>query len=832
MMTPRTRRGGSAAHVLLSAVTLAVVSGGAVSARQVAIEDDGAAAEQSAYLARVSPRMSPDLRARMLCWPDNLPPEAVERIMRENQFLPPGVFGPPDPDRFWIDNTVWTGDGNQGPSGQATRARLTYSFPADGTTWGLSNISATGPNVLNASFNTTFGAANNDRGREHVRQGFAAWHKYVGLDYDEVADDNTAMTSSPTRVATRGDTRIGGRAFGTGSFLAYNGFPSPTGVFGANGGGGGDMCINTSFFRSTEFNNTANLYRYFRNVIAHEHGHGTGNIHSVPCNNTKLMEPFISTAFDVVQVDDRRGGGRNYGDRFAGNNSAANAVNVGDLTTKSYIARFLSTNGSTGPNSTNQDWFRFSLSSAQTVTITVTPVSITTGGGIYTAGQQSSSCSGATAAINGLQAGNLNVSLRDNAGTTNLFPAQGNTAATGVAETISAGSLSAGTYTVQVIDVGPNPAANQVVQLYDIEIRVTGTLADPWPIAGINKRVAANTNCWLMGDMNSQTNETGATLNNASYDWDSDGDGTFDTLDQPQFFRTYPSNGVYPVTLRLTDSNGRSATDTINVTVFGATASLSTLAPGNGFSGSTVPVTINGANLKGLTSASQVTVSGSGVTVIGTPVPNALGTQVTGLSFQIAPGAAATLRSVSVTNSDGSGTASGNATLNSAFLVQTPPTPPGPFDLSSPADGAANVSLTPTLSWTAASAADTYTVTLSSSPSLTPALLTQSGLVATSFVVPGGTLSQGNTYYWGVIATNINGDTASTPAAFVFSTVPPPCVGDLDNDGNRNVNDLTIFLAQFGTSVTPGTGGDFDANGVVNVADLTVFLGNFGVPCP
>ncbi|MFM9958393.1 MAG: PKD domain-containing protein [Phycisphaerales bacterium] len=819
---------------MFAATALLLACGAACSAREAATEtpvtpDRAAAAEQSAYLARLNKRAAPldTSNSTILCYPDNLSQEDFDRIMRENQFLPPGLEGPTD-ERFWVDNRVWTGDGLQGISGQAGRARLTYSFPADGVTWGLATIAAVGPNVLNASFNTTFGAANNDRGREHVRQGFASWHKYVGLDYDEVSDDGTPMDNTEARSPTRGDTRIGGRAYGTGSFLAYNGFPSPNGVFGVNGGGGGDMMINTSFFIAANYNNAANLYRYFRNTIAHEHGHGTGNIHSVACNNTKLMEPFISTVFDVVQIDERRGGGRNYGDRFSGNNSAANAVNAGDLTTRSYIARWLSTNGATGPNNTNQDWFRFSLASAQTVSITVTPV-----GGTYTAGQQSGGCSGTTASIASSSAGNLNVSLRDNAGTTNLFPAQGNTAAAGATETVNAGSLSAGTYTVQVIDVGPNPAANQTVQLYDITIRVTGTLADPWPIAGINKRVAANTNCWLIGDMNSQTNETGATIPTPSgYDWDSDGDGTFDTNDQPQFSRTYPSNGVYPVTLRLTDSNGRSATDTINVTVFGATASISSVAPANGNTGTAVPVTINGVNLKSLTSATQVAVSGTGVTVTGTGVPNALGTSVTGFSFQIAPLAVVGMRNVSVLNSDGSGTVSGDATLNSAFLVQSPPTPPGPFNLVSPVDGATNVSLTPTLSWAAAPGAVTYNLRVSNNPTLTPSIFTASSLVTTFANVAPATLSQGQTYYWGVTATNGNGTTASTPAAFSFITVPPACVGDLNNDGNRDVNDLTLFLSFFGTAVTPGTNGDLDNDGQVNVNDLTLFLSVFGVPCP
>jgi hypothetical protein len=59
----------------------------------------------------------------------------------------------------------------------------------------------------------------------------------------------------------------------------------------------------------------------------------------------------------------------------------------------------------------------------------------------------------------------------------------------------------------------------------------------------------------------------------------------------------------------------------------------------------------------------------------------------------------------------------------------------------------------------------------------------------------------------------------------------PPCPGDINADGVVNVQDLTIFLAQFGTAVPNGTGGDLDGNGVVNVQDLTLFLGAFGNTC-
>lgn len=59
----------------------------------------------------------------------------------------------------------------------------------------------------------------------------------------------------------------------------------------------------------------------------------------------------------------------------------------------------------------------------------------------------------------------------------------------------------------------------------------------------------------------------------------------------------------------------------------------------------------------------------------------------------------------------------------------------------------------------------------------------------------------------------------------------PPCTGDINADGVVNVQDLTVFLAQFGGSVPNGTGGDLDGNGVVNVQDLTLFLGAFGHVC-
>lgn len=89
-----------------------------------------------------------------------------------------------------------------------------------------------------------------------------------------------------------------------------------------------------------------------------------------------------------------------------------------------------------------------------------------------------------------------------------------------------------------------------------------------------------------------------------------------------------------------------------------------------------------------------------------------------------------------------------------------------------------------------------------------------------SLVNPGSVLPSGDGLAGGVFAVD-------------FSVAPPPvCVGDLTGDLTVNTADLTLFLGQFGSSVTPGTGGDFNGDGAVNVLDLTEFLGRFGLACP
>ncbi len=708
-------------HALAAAFPLAA---GCVSARAddgapasplMAAIDRAAAMETNPETART--RLLLRMQFAPMCYPNDLTPAQLDELIAQTLLLPPGAqsqFAP----RYISDTKCWLGAGQIGDGNTSRAATLTYSFPDDGTTWGNSCSGyLPGPNNLGARLIGTFTFL--DRGREFIRSSLAAWRAVGGLTYLEVTDDNAAQDLDATHPTTRGDIRIGGWGFsGTSASpagpLAYNALPNSP-VASCNGG---DMTINTNYFTPAYFNNTVSgNYLYFRNTVGHEHGHGLGFYHTVPCNQTKLMEPQIHTVVSLLSPDEIRAAMRHYGDRNAsgaGNHSAATAKDYGNLTTpavRSVIERDLGVNGpsvvlNTQPITilTEEDWYKFTLDSTQNVTISAQPTgyapigaccvasvcSITTqinctgawtlggtctnGGTVCTPpsltpacngatndpmwcqGAQSSNCSGTGSTVNAQSAGNLALELRASNGTTILNSANSNSL--GVTESVVA-SLGPGTYYVKVYDSGGGAgwtSSNQTLQTYDLTIRVGTSKAPPFAIAGLQrKRVRADTVCQFIGNHNSYATEAGATLPSANFAWDTDGNGSFETTAQTQPQITYRSNATYNVTLRVTDSLGSSATDTIQVVVFGATTTITATTPSTSAQGATVPVTIVGSNFKGVTSSSQVTVSGTGVTVTGTPVPNAMGTTITGLSFVVAPGATPGDRSVTVTNSDGAG---------------------------------------------------------------------------------------------------------------------------------------------------------------------------------
>jgi hypothetical protein len=63
-----------------------------------------------------------------------------------------------------------------------------------------------------------------------------------------------------------------------------------------------------------------------------------------------------------------------------------------------------------------------------------------------------------------------------------------------------------------------------------------------------------------------------------------------------------------------------------------------------------------------------------------------------------------------------------------------------------------------------------------------------------------------------------------------FNADVAPCEGDVDGDGDVDLDDLTLLLGDFGASGA-GLPSDIDGDGNVDLDDLTLLLGNFGASC-
>ena len=338
-------------------------------------------------------------------------------------------------------------------SGQGQPLTLTWSMPADGLAIpdGLSG-GATSPNNLNATFVTKFGTV--EAGKNLIRQVFTRWSDISGVSYTEVTDDGAAFGLSGS--TTRGDIRIVGRTFPSTGVLAYNYFPND-----------GDMVIVTS---NSSAWSTANNNRYFRNVIAHEHGHGLGIEHVCPTNNSKLMEPFISTVFDGPQNDDFRAAQRQYGDNYEPNDTIATA-SFGVGASGTTIIRDLSID-----DNTDTDYFKFTANAGTTLSVSVTPQGPST----YLSGpqNQNGSCSAGTAVLP-LAIQNLGVRVYNGTNTNPIFTQDASAAGSG--ESISNLVLpTTGLYEIRI----STSSTTDDIQLYTMVTNVVPAVAVVGDVAG------------------------------------------------------------------------------------------------------------------------------------------------------------------------------------------------------------------------------------------------------------------------------------------------------------------------------------------------------------
>ena len=115
---------------------------------------------------------------------------------------------------------------------------------------------------------------------------------------------------------------------------------------------------------------------------------------------------------------------------------------------------------------------------------------------------------------------------------------------------------------------------------------------------------------------------------------------------------------------------------------------------------------------------------------------------------------------------------------------------PSAASLVTPAEGATGVATSPTLTWTAAANATSYTLEVATDAAFTNIVLTQAGIVATSHVVEG--LSPATTHHWRVKSVNGCGSTTSAVRSFTTANILCATPNAAIPDGNATGVTSTI----------------------------------------
>ncbi len=386
---------------------------------------------------------------------------AVEAIVKARN---DAVFGPVD----YFTTTRWAGS-------VGTPVNIRWSFAPDGLSIPGGTGEPTSNSTLFASFDSGF-ASQGGRATwtNRFTQCFARWAQLSGNTYTRITvggtdwDDGAAWGTAGAAGA-RGDVRISAHPIDGGSnVLAYNQFPS-----------NGDMVLDSQDLGN--FAGTANSNRFLRDTVMHEHGHGTGLLHSCSNDSNILMAPFINTAIDGPTQDDIRAIHRLYGDINAATNTVALAKDLGSVSAGTVIGPLGVTPppvaGTSDVNSAvisldqtlTSDYYKITTTGAVALSVTATPK-----GSPYQNAAQAGdgSCPG-TGSTNGLTAADLAITVFASNGTTVV--ASANATGAGSPESIVDLILNtAGVYYIRI-----NAASVPTTQLYTLAVSATATQTVP-----------------------------------------------------------------------------------------------------------------------------------------------------------------------------------------------------------------------------------------------------------------------------------------------------------------------------------------------------------------
>lgn len=383
-------------------------------------------------------------------------PELTDRL---NQAMMGGADGNPFDPRYVGPSARW----NQGSQGDPIVLR--WSLVPDG----LSIPSGIGEATANSNLFSKWDAKlPRATWIALIESCFTRWSQFASITYTRVKasgvdwDDGAAWGSAGSSV--RGDVRISMKPIdGLSNVLAYNSYPQT-----------GDMVLDSDDATgSTNFFNSGNNYRFFRNTVQHEHGHGLGFPHTCSTDSAIIMEPLLQTTFDGIRHDDIRAGQRNYGDINEPDNTAAaanfaGALNVGSPFTIGLPPSPSVVNGSTLSIDADgeQDWHSFSTSQIVLANFTLTPIGLT----YDSSSQQNNGTCNTGNPTNSLTAADLNLTIYAADGVTLLGAA--NSQPAGSAETITGVLLSpAGTFYARVNEGGTVSAT----QLYQLTLNATSS---------------------------------------------------------------------------------------------------------------------------------------------------------------------------------------------------------------------------------------------------------------------------------------------------------------------------------------------------------------------